>query len=406
MYDLATLSNGLTAITLPRPHSRSVAVSIGLTVGSRHETAAQAGMAHFLEHLVFKGSRRYPASRLSLDIESIGGDVNAATDYEATIYTGEGMARDTDLILSALLDAIRYPTILAVDIETERETILNELQSMVTDDPVTRVLGLINRALWKGGLSREIAGTPTSLRRIDRDMMRAFHDRHYRPERTVVCVAGGVVHEQVIDVLERETADWRRGDPHATRVRLPARGAKGHLSVRGDVAQTHFCLGAYGYKATDEHVPAASLLASILGDGMGSCLVRRLREASGLVYRIPVYHDTYEDVGAFILNTSADPRLVERIRREIDEEIGALTVEVKDTDLHRAREYLAGNFWRGLDHNLTASQWYCDMVLQHDPHTPEQEIELLYQVTPEQVRTVAREITAQEWRVAEVSPRR
>ncbi len=210
IYRRTTLPNGVRLLTVPMSHVRSVTIDCYVGVGSRYESPEQAGIAHFLEHMIFKGSAAYPtAQSLSEAIEGVGGVLDAATDKEVTVFTTKIASALFEHGLEVLADMVRRPRLDARELDKERRVIIDEI-AMYRDSPFDWVHVLADETLFPGlPLGREVAGTRESVQGITRDAMAAFHAAHYVPSNLVISVAGDITHEQVYDAVLRRFGDWQ-----------------------------------------------------------------------------------------------------------------------------------------------------------------------------------------------------
>jgi len=237
MYQRATLPNGVRILTERVTHVRSASVACFFGVGSRYETAALAGASHFIEHMLFKGSARYPtAQMISETIEGVGGMLDAGTDKEITVYSAKVASRHFDLAFGLLADMIRFPRFEAAEMEKERRVIIEEL-GMARDNPQDWVGVIADEVVWPDQpLGREVAGTRESVGAITREALAAFWAAHYVPSNLVISVVGDITHEQVVEAATRLFGDWapaptpRRRDGRPRQRRDPRRRPCGRRS--------------------------------------------------------------------------------------------------------------------------------------------------------------------------------
>src|SRR5947209_4001412 len=223
-YERTTLDNGLRLLTAPMPGMRSASIAFYFTVGSRYEPGQLAGISHFIEHMLFKGSQHYPtARRISEAIEGVGGFFNGSTGKELTTYTARVPAEQLPVVLHVLVDMIRYPLFDATEIEKERSVIIEEL-SATRDDPQEWVNLLIDEVMWPNlPLGRDDAGFVETVAQLDRQQMLNYLDKHYLPNSLVISVAGNIDHGQVIQATERIFKDWEAGEKPGWKESLPPR---------------------------------------------------------------------------------------------------------------------------------------------------------------------------------------
>jgi len=296
-----TLPNGLRVVTESVPGVRSVSFGAWIGVGSRDETPRQTGAAHFLEHLLFKGTATRSAWEITAPIEAVGGELNAFTTKEYTCYYARVLDDDTQLAIDTVCDVVLRGRLDARDIEGERQVILEEI-AMNDDDPGDTVHDLYMRTHYGDGpLGRPILGTQESLAALTAQGIRSFYRRHYVPSRMVVAAAGAVDHDEVVEQVrdafgassapaEPEVRDTsRRAHP------APGRGARG-ISHRPS-EQAHLVMGLGGIRRTDDRRYALGVLNAALGGGMSSRLFQSIREDRGLAYSVYSFVSSFADTG-------------------------------------------------------------------------------------------------------------
>ncbi len=360
MYQRATLPNGLRILTERMEHLRSVSIACFFGVGSRYETAELAGVSHFIEHMLFKGSRNYPtAQAISETIEGVGGALDASTDKEMTIYSAKVSSRHFDLAFNLLGDMIRHPLLDPAELEKERRVIIEEI-GMYRDSPQEWVGVLADEVVWPNNqpLGREIAGTRATVEGISRDAMRAYLDAHYTPGNLVISVVGDITHDQVLAAATRLFGDW------------PAREAKGwapcpiptgvprvRLETR-KTEQTNLVLLTPGLSHSDPDYYALTLLNAILGSGMSSRLFQEVRERQGLAYDVSSGPTHYHDTGIFGVYAGVEPKRTPAALRAILAELARLRNELPaPSELARAREYVKGALALGLESPGSVAGW-------------------------------------------------
>lgn len=313
------LANGMRAVHLDAPESPRFAIGMTVRAGARVEPDATAGVAHFLEHVLFRGSARYPEARaLAEAFESLGGDWNAATSYESTEFWHAGLVETAPLAIERFAEFLENPRL--VDVDVERAVIRRELDGELNEhghstDPSLHVA----RLMWPGcPLARPILGTAETLGAIDRDALAAFRDRHYVPENLVVWTVGGAA-EDVSRAVDAAFATHRTGAagarvPHATP--SPFRGPRvvGIPDSDNEYAvEVAFPCGGEWH----EDVPALEVLVRVLADGFATRLVGNLRERLGLVYDVDAHTRTFTDVGVLAVTASVREEHLERFFAEL-----------------------------------------------------------------------------------------
>ncbi len=326
-YQKTVLPCGLRIVTETIPSVRSVAVGLWVDVGSRDEAEEEAGITHFIEHMVFKGTERRRTHQIAQRIEYVGGYLNAFTTKEHTCYYVRVLDEYLERALDTLIDLAFRPRFPEREIEKEKEVILEEMK-MYEDTPDEYIFDLFEALVYAGHpLGRPIVGRAETVRSFSRSMLLDFMERHYTPDRMVLAAAGRLVHERVVALMER----LLRGVPLRTpnhRQRLPAPPYRpGERVERRSVQQAHLVLGGRGYDLHHPQRAVLTVLNTLLGGGMASRLNQNIRERYGYCYNIYSFVNLHADVGDWGVYMGTDPRRVDRaeqlIRRELDKLVQA-----------------------------------------------------------------------------------
>jgi predicted Zn-dependent peptidase len=343
-----TLPNGLRVVTESVPGVRSVSFGAWIGVGSRDETPRQTGAAHFLEHLLFKGTQTRSAWEITAPIEAVGGEMNAFTTKEYTCYYARVLDDDTELAVDTVCDVVLNGRLDAGDIEGEREVILEEI-AMNDDDPGDTVHDLYMRTHYGDGpLGRPILGTQDSLEALTPQGIRSFYRRHYVAPRMVVAAAGAVDHDEVV---ERVRTAFRGadipGEPvirPATR-RAPAAPGRGTRAVTHRPSeQAHLVLGLGGIRRTDDRRYALGVLNAALGGGMSSRLFQSVREERGLAYSVYSFVSSFADTGYTGVYVGCLPDKLHDVLEVTHEVIADVARSgLSDEELRRGRGQLRGS---------------------------------------------------------------
>lgn len=407
------LPSGMRVVTQAMPGARSASVAIFVPVGSRHEDDAHAGLSHFLEHLVFKGTREHPeAGALSQVVEGVGGSVNASTDRELTVFSSKVPAERTDVALHAVSELALHPLLRHADLTSEKPVIADEIR-MYVDSPSDHVFTLFDELLYgRHPLGREIAGTIGSVRRATHAGVVGHWRAAYRPSGMVLAVAGAIDHDEVV----RSASDWHAaGPPEEGPARRPPVAApapqaapRGALRVsHRRLSQGNMCLGMPGVARDDPDRWALDLLGAILGDGMGSRLFLELRERQSLVYDVSTFSATYADAGTFGIHAGFDPDDGERVVGAIVEQLDRVTTDaVRPEELDRARAYSRGRLELRMEDSGAVAGWIgTGESLLPRILTVEEVIEHLDAVTIDDLLRVARlHLAPSEARLAVLGP--
>ncbi|MBI4597988.1 MAG: insulinase family protein [Candidatus Omnitrophica bacterium] len=393
-YQFATLKNGLGLVQRPMPNALSTAVGIWVRAGGRYESKRHAGISHFLEHLLFKGTRRRSCEALKQAIEGVGGSLNGFTAEEFTCYMAKVPARFTRRAVDVLTDMIRHPTLRPNDVEKEREVIVEEIR-MYEDAPGQYVHDLLSALLWPNHpLGTLLSGTMDSVRRIRRSDVVRYWRGMYQPRNIVVSCVGAaepsVIARHVGQTLgamtPRPSARFRR----APRVRF---GPQVRLWKK-DTEQTHLCLGTYAVPRTHPDRFAMELLHVVLGANMSSRLFREVREKRGLVYEIGSQIKRFEDTGAFIIYAGCDTKKLHATMQTIMTELSRIRrTPIGPTELRRAKDYYAGQLLMGLEDTMDHMLWMGEQAaMVGRVAQPEKLLAHLEQVTARDIQRVARHL--------------
>ena len=409
MFERTALPGGPRVITSRLPGARSVSVAAYVLAGSRLESAEEAGAAHFMEHITFKGTAAYPTTRaVSEAIEGVGGSFNAATDRESTVYWVRVPLREMARGIEVLGDLIVRPCLRGSEIELERTVIVEEIR-LYLDDPGEHVHTLFDLAMFGDTpLGREIAGSEESVRNLPEANLRAFWASAYRPGNVVVSAAGDISHADVLDLVERAF-----GSGEASRSSfepapaLPA--GERVMVVRRDTTQAQLCLGIPGLRRDDPEAWTLEAVNAILGDGMSSRLFQSVREEKGLAYDVSSYVVDYADAGSFVVSAGVDPDKIAPAVGAILDEMARLRDEAVPADeLARSKRYLAGRLELRMEETRHVASWLGGQEALHERVlTLEGALEELEAVTSEGIQALASRLIRDDGlRLAVVAPAR
>jgi predicted Zn-dependent peptidase len=393
-YQRTVLKNGLRILTAAMPHTHSVSLSLYVGAGSRYERDPEAGLSHYVEHLLFKGTEKLPTAKdVAEAIDGVGGVLNGGTDREYTVYYIKAARPHMDLAMDVLIELVRHPLMEPAEMEKERQVILEEL-AMVADSPPQLVDLLLDSLMWPDNpLGRDVAGTPESVKGIDRDMVLGYLERQYVPNNILISVAGNVEHEEVVAAIESALGDWDPGKPAAW---IPAPSANGTRSaVRyKSTEQAHLSVAVPGLALNHPDRHALSFLSVVLGEGMSSRLFLELREKRGLVYDVHSYSAHFLDAGAFTVYTGVDPKNAAEALVVVLAELGRLREEGPTTEeLTKARELSKGRLMLRMEDTRNVSGWIGGQeMLMGSVRSIEEAVDEMDSVTLEDLQRVAYEI--------------
>ncbi len=398
MYQKSILPNGLRVLTSSMPHTRSVAISIYIGAGSRYETDPQAGISHFLEHMLFKGTKKRPRPEdVSGTIENLGGSINAATDRELTVYWCKIAKPHFGIGMDLLTDMVHHSSFVPDEVEKERKVIMEEL-NQVQDSP-SEVAGLaIDEILWPNQpLGRDVGGSKETVGAITRPMLLDYLGQQYSASNAVISVAGNVEHEEVLAALEATHPDWVSGAPSPLH---PA--ANGHATplikiINRKTEQAHVCVALPGVPQRHPDRYALSMLNVILGEGMTSRLFLEIRERLGLAYDVHSYLSHYEDAGAVTVYAGVDPKNAVDTTKAIVEQLMKLRDGLNEDELSRAKELAKGRLLLRMEDSRAVSSWLGGQeLLMGEVRNVDDVVALMDEVTTEDTKRVAADLIKPE----------
>ncbi len=405
------LPGGLRVITEQIPGVRSASVGVWVGVGSRDESPALHGCSHFLEHLLFKGTRSRSAMDISVALDAVGGEFNAFTAKEYTCFHARVLDDDLPLAVDVLGDMVTDSLLQAADVEAERDVILDEI-AMHDDDPDDVVHNLFTWQAWGDSpLGRPIAGTTDSIERLTRDQVARFHKRHYRPANMVVAAAGNLDHAAVVRLVRRAFA--RNGFLGRDEVPVvPAQSSRvrrvrpGSSSIQRPFEQVNLVLGVNGLTRHDERRYALGVLNTALGGGTSSRLFQEVRERRGLAYSVYSFGSHHHDAGLVGVAVGCLPRRVDDVLATVRAELVSVAAEgITDEELARGKGQLRGGLVLGLEDSGARMSRLGKAELVYDELIPLDEvIARVDAVTGDDVRTVARALFTQPEILAVVGP--
>ena len=404
-----TLPGGLRIVTEFVPGVRSVALGVWVAAGSRDEPRSQMGSAHFLEHLLFKGTTHRDAMTISAQIESVGGDLNAFTTKEHTCYHARVLDEDLSLALDVVCDVVLNATVHDHDIESERAVICEEI-AMYEDDPGDLVHDEFAFAMFGDTpLGRPILGTNETITALPGRSIKGFYRRAYTPDAMVISVAGNVDHAAVVRQVRRIFADRldpsvEPATPRSKRGRHP-RGAPVRINSRS-TEQAHLVLGAPGLVRGDDRRYALAVLSTALGGGMSSRLFQEVREKRGLAYSVYAYAQSFADAGVFGLYAGCLPSKADTV---LDVCLSELETVARDglatEELLRAKGQVKGSMVLGQEDTGARMTRIAKAELHGEPI---ESIDTLLQrvdaVDASAVNDVARALLTQSYTLAAIGP--
>jgi predicted Zn-dependent peptidase len=348
-YDRTVLDNGITVISESIPTVRSVALGIWVAAGSRDERPEEAGVSHFLEHMLFKGTSKRSARDISEAFDRLGAEVNAFTSEETTCFYSRVIDRHAAEAFGVLADMVVDSSFEKEAAISEREVVLEEI-SRTEDTPDHKVDDLFSRTLWPDHpVGRPVLGERETVAAFMPEHLRSYTGRHYRTGDIVVAAAGNLTHDDVVTLADSALAALPTGS-RAEREILPATPGRHVAVATKDTEQAHICWGTLSLDAKSPDRFAADLLNAVLGGSMASRLFQEIREKRGLAYAVHSYNSLYTDTGAFMVYAGTRPENTKLVVDLITSEVAkVLDSGITADELDRARESVDGHMVLGLE---------------------------------------------------------
>ncbi|MDQ6875892.1 MAG: insulinase family protein [Actinomycetota bacterium] len=407
------LPGGLRVITEALPTMRSVAFGIWVGIGSRDEVPSLGGSSHFLEHLLFKGTKKRSALDISAAMDAVGGEMNAFTAKEYTCYYARVLDVDMPLAVDIISDMVASSVITGDDLEVERGVILEEI-AMHDDDPGDVVHDVFSEAVFGGHpLGRPVIGTVESIKGMRREQVSGFYRRRYQAPVMVVAAAGNLEHAHVVRLVRRAMRDTplladesaAPAEPRSAHRRVPASPAKACVVDR-QTEQAHVVLGGRGIARHDDRRFALGVLNNAFGGGMSSRLFQEIREKRGLAYSVYSYSSQHADAGVFGVYAGCAPGNAERVLTLIREQLDAVaSTGLTDSEVERGRGQLKGSLVLGLEDSCSRmSRIGKGELVYGDILEVDDLISRIDAVTPDDVRVLAADLLGQPLSLGAIGP--
>jgi len=407
-YKKTTLKNGLRILTVPMEGTQTATVIVMVGVGSRFETEKQAGLSHFIEHMLFKGTEKRPTTlAISEELDSIGGEFNAFTAKDKTAYYAKADAKHIVKILDVISDMYLNSKLEKEEIDRERGTILQEL-SMYEDEPRRSVGDEFEKLLYRGNtLERGIVGYKETIKNVSRKDFVVYMKKHYIAKETVVCVAGKFDEKKVLGEIGKHLSGLGAGK-RFTFKKVAEKQSKPQTHIKfKKTDQTHFILGARAYKQNHKDRFALALLSVILGGNMSSRLFIEVRERRGLAYSVSTSVDTYQDCGYIGTQVGVEHGNLKKTIDVIMHEYQKIAIEpVTAKELQMAKDYIKGKSIMGFEASDDVAMFFIDQELHKETiMTPKEVFAKIDTVTEKDILRVAKDVfVAKKINLAIVGP--
>lgn len=340
-YGKTTLDNGIRIITEQVPSLQSVSLGIWVRSGSRFEHPEVNGISHFIEHMLFKGTDRRSAYAIAREIDSVGGVLNAFTSKELTSFYCKVIQENLELAVDLLADIFLNSSFPEEEIEREKDVICQEIHQ-VEDNPEDLIHEILGIRFWRDNpLGQPVLGTIPVIARLDRPAMLDFKADAYSTAETVICAAGKLEHERIVELIDQQMGQLLRGSSRATPL-APQIQSSAHV-VQRDIEQVHVCLGVEGPSAVDDGRHAVYILNTIFGGGMSSRLFQEVREKCGLAYSVYSFLSSLSDTGMFGIYAACNPTRVDELLHIVRREIVGLADSITEEEITTAKNQIKGN---------------------------------------------------------------
>jgi predicted Zn-dependent peptidase len=392
IYQTTKLRNGIRVATCEMPQMKSVSVGIWVAIGGRHEPEEHCGISHFLEHLLFKGTKTRSAQRLTEEVEGVGGFINAFTTEDHTCFYAKAAAHHFDNLADVLTDMFRNSVLADVEIERERDVIREEIL-MYRDQPAQLSQELLSAVMWPShALGRPLTGSLESIGRIRRGDLVQYIDRNYNGCTTVITVAGRCRHDEVVRKFAAAMEDLPAGGPPEFD-RWNGTKVQNRMAVAKEgTEQTHLALGYHAIDRNDDRRHALKLLSVILGENMSSRLFQQLRERYAYCYSVHSGTLVLEDSGLMSICVGLEPGKLKSALLAIRTELEKFCAELpSEKELHQAQEYTIGQNELSLESTTNQIMWMGESIIAYEYVVHPEEVQArIKEVTPEAVQNVAR----------------
>ncbi len=403
-------ASGLRVVTEEMPEMRSVAFGIWVDVGSRDERPQISGASHFLEHLLFKGTKTRTARDVADAFDAVGGDLNAFTAKEFTCYYCRVRDQDLPMAVEFMSDMLQNSVIDRTDLEAERQVILEEI-SRQDDAPDDLIHDVFAETLWEGHpLGRPVLGTRETISSVKRDQVWRFYDRLYEPPHFVVAAAGNLAHAKLRRLIERHMDTGprvRTGSGPRIRTAGPVPKPNPGTVVRHRTTeQAHICLGTSAPSRKDPDRFAFGAVNTVLGGGMSSRLFQEIREKRGLAYSVYSYHSMFAETGMFAVYAGTAPRRADEVLSIVRHELADIAEHgVTEAELKQAKGHMKGSLVLSLEDTSGRMSRVGRSEISHgEILSVDEVIDRIDAVTPETARGAAQEVFEREMALAVIGP--
>ena len=387
MYDKFTLTNGMRIIGERITHVNSVSIGIWIKTGSRNETPENNGVSHFIEHMLFKGTKKRNSKEIAACIDNVGGQLNAFTSKENTCYYVKVLDTHLDLAVDLLSDMINDSLFDEKELLKEKGVIIEEI-GMYEDNPEEMVHDILTNIIWNSDpLGMPILGTKETLDSMNRDTLLQYLKKQYTPENMVLSISGNYDFDTVKALAEEKFGKMEPEKEGGEKLSVPDFSPES-LKKQKDTEQVHYCIAYDAYSFGHRLYFPLLVLSNLFGGAMSSRLFQRIREEMGLAYSVFSYTSNFADCGLFSIYAGMNPSQYDLVVKVIDEEIEKLINEgVNEEELYNSKEQLKGSYILGLE--STSGRMISlgkNLIMQNTVYTPKEILEKIEKVTMTEIR--------------------
>lgn len=385
------LENGLKVVTIARPQTETVSCGVWVNTGSSCETANINGVSHFVEHMVFKGTKKRSSKQIYEDIENVGGQINAYTSREMTVFYVKMLKNDIELGIDVICDFVMAPLFLEDEMQKEREVIIQEI-NQTNDDPGDIVFDYFQAAAFnKQPLGMSILGPAKQVKKYAPEILHQYMNDHYGAENMVFAAVGNLEHEKIVEMVRKRMSGLQA---KISFIRQKQYYTGGQLIKKHNIEQAHVVLGFSGVDYYNDDYYSTAILSSILGGGMSSRLFQKIREELGLVYSVYSFSDSYADTGIFGIYAGLSIQDIERYITVVADEMKKIASEkISDIELNRTKAQFKSGILSALESSFSTAELIARQSLVYKRVIPiEETLEKINAVSKEDILRVAEKI--------------
>ena len=392
MYKKQILKNGIRLITAPLKETQTASLIVMVKVGSRYEADRDGGLAHFVEHMMFKGTKKRPNTlALSKELDGVGAEYNAFTSKDVTAYFIKADSRHLPLAIDMLSDMLLHSKLEAAEIEKEKGVIVEEI-NMYEDNPLMYAEEMLEEIMFDGNpLGRMIAGSRQTVRAVTRTQMAAFKNKYYQGRSVVIGLAGNFL-PQHVEEIKKKFSFLAGGKKSFNKFKASQKASRVRVKYK-ETEQVQLAFGWPAYSYFNEKIYPLQLLSVILGGNMSSRLFINVREKNGLAYFVHSGVNVYEDTGSLVIQAGLDKTRMDLAVKTILAETEKIKKDVTAAELQRAKDFISGKIAIDLEDSLSIARWYASQeAMTGKVMTPQEKLKRLSKVTVKEIRQAAQEI--------------